>query len=259
MDILIRSTPAEVAVEAANIFAHYANAGSTLGLATGSTPVAMYKELIARYERGEVSFARSRAFLLDEYIGLERTHEQSYYSTIRREFTSHVDFDDDLVKSPAGDSDDPATAAATYDKAIRDAGGVDIQLLGIGANGHVGFNEPSSSLTSRTHVTTLHPQTVNDNSRFFDTVDEVPRFAVTQGLGTISEARRLLLLATGSNKANAVRDMVEGPLSAHCPASILQLHQHATVIVDESAASQLEDREYYIFADQHRPHRPLFS
>ncbi|WP_306507823.1 glucosamine-6-phosphate deaminase [Corynebacterium sp.] len=259
MEIFIRPTPAEVAVEAADIFAHYANAGATLGLATGSTPVAMYKELITRHERGEVSFARSRAFLLDEYIGLDRSHEQSYYSTIRREFTGHVDFDDDLVKSPAGDCDDPATAAATYDKAIRDAGGVDIQLLGIGANGHVGFNEPSSSLQSRTRIKTLHPQTVQDNARFFDSEDEVPRHVLTQGLGTISEARHLLLLATGSNKASAVHAMVEGPLSAHCPASILQWHQRATVIIDEAAASQLEDREYYVFADKHRPDRRLFS
>lgn len=252
MDLLIRSTPAEVAAEAADIVQHYANAGATLGLATGSTPVALYQELIARYKRGEVSFARSRAFLLDEYLGLNPEHEQSYYSTIRREFTSHVDFRDELVKSPTGTAADPATAAATYDKAIRDAGGVDMQLLGIGANGHIGFNEPSSSLQSRTRVITLHPQTVHDNARFFDTKEEVPRFALTQGLGTISEARHLLLLATGSNKASAVQAMAEGPLSAHCPASILQMHPHATVILDEAAASRLEDREYYLYADQNR-------
>lgn len=255
MDILIRSTPAEVAVEAADILAHYANAGATLGLATGSTPVATYRELIARYERGEVSFARSRAFLLDEYLGLDRHHEQSYYSTIRREFTSHVDVDDAAVHSPAGEAQDAtaaASAAAEYEEAIRAAGGVDVQLLGIGANGHVGFNEPSSSLCSRTRVMTLHPQTVRDNARFFDDPADVPRHVLTQGLGTISEACHLLLLATGEHKASAVRAMVEGPLSAHCPASILQLHPRATVIVDEAAAAQLEEREYYRYADQHR-------
>lgn len=252
MDILIRSTPAEVALAAADIFTRYANDGATLGLATGSTPVAMYQELIARYERGEVSFAQSRAFLLDEYLGLAPDHEQSYYSDIRREFTSHVDFVDALVKSPAGDAADPARAAESYDAAIRQAGGVDIQLLGIGANGHIGFNEPSSSLRSRTHVTTLHPQTVRDNARFFDKEQDVPRHAITQGLGTISEARHLLLLATGANKVSAVKALVEGPLSARCPASILQLHHSATVIVDEAAAAGLEDREYYLFADQNR-------
>lgn len=252
MDILIRSTPAEVAAAAADILARYANTSATLGLATGSTPVATYKELIARHERGEVSFAGSRAFLLDEYLGLNPEHEQSYYATIRRDFTSHVDFDDALVKSPEGSAADPVAATAAYDQAIRNAGGVDVQLLGIGANGHIGFNEPSSSLTSRTRVVALHPQTVQDNSRFFDNVEDVPRHALTQGLGTISEARHLLLIATGSNKANAVQAMVEGPLSARCPGSVLQLHPHATVIVDEAAAALLEDREYYLFADQNR-------
>ena len=252
MDILIRSTPDEVAVAAADILARYANNSATLGLATGSTPVATYKELIARHERGEVSFAGSRAFLLDEYLGLHPEHEQSYYATIRRDFTSHVDFDDALVKSPEGSAADPVAASTAYDQAIRNAGGVDVQLLGIGANGHIGFNEPSSSLTSRTRVVALHPRTVKDNSRFFDTVEEVPRHALTQGLGTISEARHLLLIATGSNKANAVHAMVEGPLSAHCPGSVLQLHPRATVIVDEAAASLLEDREYYLYADQNR-------
>ncbi|MDO5031886.1 glucosamine-6-phosphate deaminase [Corynebacterium sp.] len=259
MEILIRKTPSDVAKEAAGIFAHYANAGATLGLATGSTPVAMYQELIARHERGEVSFARSRAFLLDEYVGLARENEQSYYATIRREFTSHVDFDDSLVKSPDGTAEHAGEAAAAYDKSIRDAGGVDIQLLGIGANGHVGFNEPSSSLRSRTRIKTLHPQTLRDNARFFESMDEVPRHVLTQGLGTISEARHLLMLATGTNKAQAVAAMAEGPLSAHCPASILQLHPRATVIVDEAAASRLEDREYYLFAEQHRPEWQLFG
>lgn len=252
MDILIRSTPAEVAVAAADILASYANNSATLGLATGSTPVATYKELIARHERGEVSFAGSRAFLLDEYLGLAPEHEQSYYATIRRDFTSHVDFDDALVKSPEGNATDPVAATAAYDQSIRNAGGVDVQLLGIGANGHIGFNEPSSSLTSRTHVVALHPQTVKDNSRFFDNEEDVPRHALTQGLGTISEARHLLLIATGSNKAKAVHAMVEGPLSAHCPGSVLQLHPRATVIVDEAAASLLEDREYYLYANQNR-------
>ena len=254
MDILIRSTPAEVAIAAAHIFVRYANAGPTGGLATASTPVAMYQELTARYERQEVSFARSRAFLLDEYVGLARSHEQSYYSTIRRVFTSHVDFIDELVQSPEGDAADSDRAAAAYDQAIRHAGGIDIQLLGIGGNGHIGFNEPSSSLQSRTRLETLHPRTVQDNARFFENTDSVPRYALTQGLGTISEARHLLLLATGTEKSSAVRDMVEGPLSAHCPASVLQLHPRARVILDEDAASQLEDYEYYRFVDEHRPH-----
>ncbi|WIM73496.1 glucosamine-6-phosphate deaminase [Corynebacterium suedekumii] len=154
--------------------------------------MATYRELIRRHNAGEVSFADCRAFLLDEYIGLPRDHEQSYHRTIRREFTSHVDIPDEAVHGP-----DPEQGGQAYEDAITAAGGVDIQLLGVGTNGHVGFNEPGSSLASRTRLKTLHPQTVADNARFFDSADEVPIHVLTQGLGTIRRARHLLLLATG--------------------------------------------------------------
>lgn len=253
MEILIRTDAASVATAAADIISGYAERGATLGLATGSTPVAMYKELIARYQRGELSFAQCQAFLLDEYIGLPREHEQSYFATIRREFTHHVDIDDARVYSPDGTAEHPDEAGAAYDEAIAAAGGIDIQVLGVGTDGHIGFNEPGSSLSSGTRMKTLHASTISDNARFFESTSDVPVHVLTQGLGTISRAGHLMLLATGSNKAEAVAALAEGPLSAICPASILQLHPHATVIVDEAAAGQLRHADYYRFTEANKP------
>ncbi|APT83296.1 glucosamine-6-phosphate deaminase [Corynebacterium ammoniagenes] len=253
MEILIRTNAASVATAAADIISDYAGRGATLGLATGSTPVAMYKELITRYQRGELSFSQCQAFLLDEYIGLPRGHEQSYFATIRREFTHHVDIDDARVYSPDGTAENPDEAGAAYDEAIAAAGGIDIQVLGVGTDGHIGFNEPGSSLSSGTRMKTLHASTISDNARFFDSTSAVPVHVLTQGLGTISRAGHLMLLATGSNKAEAVAALAEGPLSAICPASILQLHPHATVIVDEAAAEQLRHADYYRFTEANKP------
>lgn len=249
MRIIIRPTADEVAVAAADIIVPYARRGATLGLATGSTPVATYKELIRRYQDGEISFADCRAFLLDEYIGLAPDHEQSYHHTIRHEFTEHIDIDDALVASPDGMASDPHAAADTYEHAIVNAGGIGVQLLGVGTNGHIGFNEPGTALTMPTHVTTLHPQTIADNARFFDTAEDVPVHVLTQGLGTIRRASHLVLLATGQHKAAAVACLAEGPLTTMCPASVLQLHTNVTVIIDEAAASSLKNLEYYRFAE----------
>ncbi|AKK10746.1 glucosamine-6-phosphate deaminase [Corynebacterium uterequi] len=244
----------EVGRVAADVYAPYVARGGVIGLATGSTPLPMYRELRRRVEAGELSFANCTAFLLDEYVGLPRDHEQSYYQTIRRELTNHIDIDDARVFSPDGTADNPDEAGVAYDKAIAEHGGIDIQLLGVGTNGHVGFNEPGSSLGSGTRMKTLHPQTVIDNARFFeDDPNKVPHHVLTQGLGTISRAGHLLLLATGAGKADAVAALVEGPISASCPASILQYHPHATVVVDEAAASKLTRREYYEFAYENKP------
>ncbi|MBZ8177336.1 glucosamine-6-phosphate deaminase [Corynebacterium poyangense] len=254
MEILIRPDPEDVAALAAQILAGYAGDGATLGLATGSTPLATYQELIRLHHHEGLSFSKCQAFLLDEYVGLPRDHEQSYYRTIRREFTEHIDIDDSAVHSPDGLTEDSDAAGRAYDEAIQQSGGVDIQLLGVGTNGHIGFNEPGSSLSSPTRLKTLHPQTVKDNARFFERAADVPRHVLTQGLGTISRARHLLLLATGEGKAQAVAALAEGPVSARCPASVLQLHPHATVIVDEAAAQNLQDSEYYRYADANKPH-----
>lgn len=255
MDIIIRDTPAEVALRAADILSASVRDGAVLGLATGSTPVATYRELIARYQRGELSFADCQVFLLDEYLGLAPKHVESYHYTIRHDFTSHIDIADASVHSPDGMDPNPWDAADRYERAIVDAGGIDIQLLGVGSNGHIGFNEPATSLNSLTRVETLHAQTVEDNSRFFESKEEVPTHALTQGLGTILRSNHALLLATGEGKAQAVKELAEGPLSASCPASVLQLHPRATIIVDEAAAHLLKEKDYYRYIEANRLER----
>lgn len=245
MHIIVRRSAEEVGAYAADVIEPFVRAGATLGLATGSTPNPTYQELIRRHREENLSFAGCRAFLLDEYYGLPADHEQSYYATIRRELTHHVDIDDAHVHSLDGTANDAHQAARDYEQAIEDAGGVAIQILGVGANGHIAFNEPLSSLRSRTRLIDLHPQTIADNARFFNHENEVPRQAMSQGIGTILEARNLILIATGENKADAVQALVEGPLSAFCPASALQLHNHATVVVDEAAASKLTELDNY--------------
>jgi glucosamine-6-phosphate deaminase len=258
VEIIIAKDSDEAAAEVADIFESVlrenGEKGTVLGLATGSSPVATYRELISRHREKGLSFASARAFLLDEYIGLPPTHEQSYHRFIRDEFTSQIDIPDDRVLSPDGEADDPRAEAARYDASIAAAGGVDVQILGIGANGHIGFNEPSSSFGSRTRVKTLTEQTVRDNARFFAREDEVPIHVLTQGLETIREARRIVLIATGEGKAAAVHDMVEGPVSAACPASILQMHPAVTIVVDEAAARDLTHAEYYRFIQAQKHH-----
>jgi glucosamine-6-phosphate deaminase len=216
-----------------------------LGLATGSSPGPVYNELAARYQRGTASFARCRGFLLDEYVGLPPEHPESYRSVIRREVVERLDIPAAAVRGPDGSADDLLAAAEEYDAAVR-AAGVDLQLLGVGTDGHVGFNEPGSSLASRTRIKTLTAQTRADNARFFDgDVDSVPQHVLTQGIGTILVAKHLVLLAWGAGKADAVGRLVEGPVTAMTPASALQLHPHATVVVDEEAAGQLRLADYY--------------
>ncbi|MBE1515933.1 glucosamine-6-phosphate deaminase [Nesterenkonia halotolerans] len=219
---------------------------STLGLATGSSPLAVYGELIRRHEHEGLSFARARGFMLDEYVGLPADHPQRYRNVIAAELVDRVHWDGERVHGPDGLAADIPAACAEYEQAIAEAGGVDLQLLGIGTDGHIGFNEPGSSLSSRTRIKSLAPQTRSDNARFFGgELDQVPVHCVTQGLGTISEARHLVLLATGRHKAEAVHQLVEGPISALWPATVMQLHPHATVLVDEAAASRLQLADYY--------------
>ncbi|MCF4119784.1 glucosamine-6-phosphate deaminase [Antribacter sp. KLBMP9083] len=218
---------------------------AVLGLATGSSPLKVYDELVRRHEAG-LSFARARAFMLDEYVGLPAEHPERYRNVIEKEIASRVDFEPGAVEGPDGLADDLVAACAAYEAAIADAGGVDLQILGIGTDGHIAFNEPGSSLASRTRIKTLTRQTREDNARFFGgSVDDVPRHCLTQGLATIMSARHLVLLATGKAKAEAVHQLVEGPVSAMWPASVMQLHPHATVLVDDAAASRLQLADYY--------------
>ncbi|MGB3303421.1 glucosamine-6-phosphate deaminase [Gordonia sp. (in: high G+C Gram-positive bacteria)] len=249
MEIVIVDHPEQVM---ADIIANAVRGGaSVLGLATGSSPLRTYTELIRRHREEGLSFAGVDAVLLDEYVGLPTTHPESYARFIRDKFTDHVDIGE--VNSPDGMTDDSIAAADAYDDLIKGIGPVDVQILGIGSNGHIGFNEPSSSLTSRTRIKTLTAETRNDNARFFDSFDEVPQHVITQGLGTICDAKHLALVATGEGKADAIARAVEGPLSASCPASILQWHPRATVVIDNAAASKLKDAEYYKYVYANKP------
>jgi glucosamine-6-phosphate deaminase len=219
---------------------------AVLGLATGSSPLAIYDELAARCDAGLISFRHARGFTLDEYVGLPADHPERYRNVIDSVFVSRVDFAPGAVQGPDGLADDIPAACAAYENAIRAAGGVDLQIVGIGTDGHIAFNEPGSSLASRTRIKTLTRQTRIDNARFFgDDVDEVPTHCLTQGLATIMEARHVILVATGVRKAEAVHHLVEGPVSAMWPATILQHHPHVTALLDDAAAHRLQLAGYY--------------
>ncbi|WP_285247575.1 glucosamine-6-phosphate deaminase [Pseudarthrobacter sp. efr-133-R2A-89] len=225
---------------------------AVLGLATGSSPLPVYDELAARHQQG-LDFSRTSGFALDEYVGLPAGHPESYREVIRREFTNRVNIAPENVHGPDGTAADIPAACAAYEQAIAGAGGVDLQLLGVGTDGHIGFNEPGSSFASRTRIKSLIEQTRRDNARFFTSLAEVPHHVLTQGLGTIMAARHVILLATGAQKAKAVRDFVEGPVAAICPASILQFHPHATVLLDEAAASALKLADFYRHTYENKP------
>lgn len=248
MEVVIRSSAEEIGALVADAIEQLLTRkpDAVLGLATGSSPLAVYDELVRRHEAGRVSFARARGFMLDEYVGLPADHPERYRTVIEREIAGRVDFAPDAVQGPDGLAEDPQAAADAYDRAIAEAGGVDLQILGIGTNGHIAFNEPGSSFASRTRVVALTAQTRQDNARFFDgDVDAVPRLCLTQGLGTVMDARHLVLVATGEGKAPAVQQLVEGAVSASWPATIMQHHPHATVLLDDAAASLLERADYY--------------
>ena len=248
VEVVLVPTAREAAVIAADAFERLLVSADrpVIGLATGRSPLPTYRELIERCRCGRVSFARTRAFLLDEYVGLDPECPQSCQSVIRRELLDHVDAPEGALAVPECAPADLATAGESYEQHITDAGGIDLQLLGIGRNGHIGFNEPPSSLGSRTRLTTLADATRKDNASSFDGDPEmVPEQGITQGVGTILEARHLVLIATGEAKSASVARAVEGPVTAMVPASGLQLHPRATVIVDEPAGRDLKHADYY--------------
>lgn len=227
---------------------------TVLGLATGSTPLGVYDALVRLHETEGLSFAQARGFALDEYVGLPVDHPESYRAVLQREIVGRVDFAPGAVRTPDGWASDLLVACADYERAIAEAGGIDLQILGIGTDGHIGFNEPSSSLASPTRVKTLTRETREDNARFFDDdIAAVPTHVLTQGIGTILRARHLVLLAWGANKADAVAATVEGPVQAMMPASALQLHPHATIIVDGPAAAGLSQADYYRYVYDNKP------
>ena len=213
---------------------------TVLGLATGSTPLGAYRELVRMHREDGLDFSQVVTFNLDEYVGLPATHEQSYRRFMNENLFDLLNIRKENTHVPDGLAEDVAAACDAYEAAIADHGGIDLQLLGIGSNGHIAFNEPGSSLASRTRVKTLTRKTREDNARFFKSIDEVPRHAVTMGIGTVLDARRVILAASGAGKADAVAAAAEGPIAAVCPASILQAHRLVTIIVDKSAASKLK-------------------
>ncbi len=252
MEVLIQPDAAAVARVAARVVIERLRAATTsspvLGLATGSSPLGLYRELAAAVGRREIDIEPVVGFALDEYVGLPVGHPQTYREVLLREVCDRIGLRPDRLHVPDGTGEteaELAADAAAYEEAIRAAGGVDVQILGVGANGHLGFNEPSSALSSRTRVKRLSARTRRDNARFFDSLDDVPTHCVTQGLGTVLDARCLLLVATGPGKAAAVAAALEGPLTSSCPASVLQWHADAVVVLDEEAADGLTGRDYY--------------
>ncbi len=216
-----------------------------LGLATGETPLGVYKKIIEMNQRNEIDFSSIVAFSLDEYLGLEEDHPQSFAYYMKENFFKHINIRTENIFRLEGKPIDIDTHCRKYEEKIKSHGGIDIQILGIGRNGHIGFNEPGSSLSSRTRVKTLTEETIRDNSRFFTDDQEVPRFCLTMGIGTVMEARMIILLASGENKSEAVFQCVEGAVTASVPASALQLHPRVKILVDEEAGSLLTNKDYY--------------
>jgi glucosamine-6-phosphate deaminase len=248
MEIIIQQNERAASVAAARVIARLVceKPNCVLGLATGSSPLSLYGELIRMHREDGLDFSAVTTFNLDEYVGLERQHEQSYHSFMWQNLFSHININPKQVHIPNGmTADVPATCAA-YEQAILTAGGIDLQVLGIGSDGHIGFNEPTSSFASRTRIKTLTQDTVADNARFFnDDESKVPRHCITMGIGTIMAARSNIMLAFGGGKAEAIAAMVEGPVAAMVPASILQHHRNAKVFIDDAAAAQLKRADYY--------------
>jgi glucosamine-6-phosphate deaminase len=251
MEIIIQPTAAAAAQVAARLFAKVLQdkKNAVFGLATGSTPLALYRELVAL----QLDWRQVTTFNLDEYVGIPPTHPQSYHAFMWENLFGQLKITRKNVHIPDGQARDIPGFCAKYEKQIRAAGGIDLQLLGIGTSGHIGFNEQSSSLASRTRIKTLTPQTRRDNARFFGSEDAVPHHVITMGIGTILEARHCVLLAFGRHKAQAIAAAVEGPVTAMNPASALQLHPKVTVLLDEDAAANLKLTDYYRWVYEHKP------
>ncbi len=241
MEVVVRETSAAMARSAADLIENYLRStpSPVLGLATGSSVQPLYRELVRRHREESLSFASTQAFLLDEYIGLDPEHPQLYRNVVHTQLTGRVDIDAAGVHRPRVHAADLEQECARYDRQVVDAG-IGIQVLGIGRNGHLAFNEPGSAFDSRTRVVTLTPGTRIQNSRFFDSIDEVPHRAVTQGLGTIRQAGHLVVIASGSTKADAVFKCQHGPVEDSLPASILQAHPQVTMLLDPRSAGASE-------------------
>ena len=249
MEVIIQKDYEQISKVAAEMVVEVLNAkpNAVLGMATGSTPLGLYQELVRLHKEENLDFSRVTTFNLDEYVSLPVDHEQSYHYFMHENFFKHVNIPPQNINIPSGTTSNYQAFCQWYEKRIDECGGIDVQILGVGGDGHIAFNEPTSSMTSRTRLKTLAKQTIDDNARFFDKREDVPVYAITMGVGTILDARKLILLATGKSKAWAVAQTVEGPVSSMVTASALQMHRDAKVIVDEDAAGELKMREYYEF------------
>jgi glucosamine-6-phosphate deaminase len=258
MEVIIQPTYRQMscaaALEVRDVLNRKPNA--VLGMATGSTPLGLYQELVRMHKQDGLDFSQVTTFNLDEYVGLPVTHPQSYHYFMYENFFKHVNIPQQNIYIPSGTTTNYTAFCEWFEKRIKDFGGIDLQILGIGSDGHIAFNEPGSSLTSRTRLKTLAQSTIDDNARFFDRREDVPIYAITMGVGTILQARELLLLANGKNKASAVAAAVEGPVTAMITASALQMHPSARVYLDEDAAGKLKMREYYDWVMHKKPDAP---
>jgi len=256
MEIIIKDNKELASIAAAQVIARLIREkpNAVLGLATGSTPLPLYAELIRMHREEGLDFSQVTTFNLDEYVGLEKEHAQSYHTFMWDNLFSKINVNAENVNIPDGMTEDVISCCASYEEAIAEAGGIDIQLLGIGSDGHVGFNEPTSSFQSRTRIKTLTQQTVIDNARFFGgDKSQVPRHCITMGIGTIMDARMNLLLGFGKGKADALTATIEGPVASIVPASILQHHRSAKFFIDEDAASKLKLADYYRWVYEGKP------
>lgn len=258
MEIIIHDRFQDSSKAAAQVVADTVNAkpNAVLGLATGSTPLGLYKELIRLHRDEGLDFSQVTTFNLDEYVGLNKEHPQSYHYFMHENLFNEINVAPQNIHIPSGTTHNYAAFCTWYEQRIAEAGGIDLQVLGIGSDGHVAFNEPGSSLGSRTRIKTLAKPTIEDNSRFFDSPEQVPVYAITMGVGTILEARKLMLLASGKNKAAAVAAAIEGPVTAVCTASALQLHCDTLIFLDAAAATDLTMIEYYQWIQDKRPSAP---
>jgi glucosamine-6-phosphate deaminase len=258
VEVVICKSYEELSKKAARVVADTLNTkpNAVLGMATGSSPLGLYKELVRMHRDESLDFSQATTFNLDEYVGLPVTHEQSYHYFMHENFFKHVNIPVDRIHIPSGTTSNYPAFCEWYEDRIEECGGIDVQILGIGSDGHIAFNEPTSSLASRTRLKTLAQPTIEDNARFFDDVKDVPIYAITMGVGTILDARKLVLVGNGENKADAVAKMVEGPVTSMITASALQLHSKAKVYIDEPAASQLQMRDYYEWIQAKKPGAP---
>lgn len=241
MNVLIYDTEEQIGIAAGNYMCGQVlqKPDSVLGLATGSTPIKAYKQMIDLYSKGVVDFSKVTTFNLDEYVNLDVKDKNSYHTFMHENLFDHVNIPEESINFLDGNAQDLEQECRDYEKKIKKAGGIDIQLLGIGSNGHIAFNEPADCFQRWSHVVTLKESTVKDNSRFFKSIEEVPTQAVTMGIGSIMQAKKILIIALGTNKAKAIKQLIDGNVTPMCPASVLQFHTDVTLMLDKGAASLL--------------------